>query len=73
MTFMFLNSVVNILSSAYWSSQQLSIFIYLFIYLAALGLHGGMWDLLLRCMDSLLRRAGSSLVVAREIQSVWAQ
>ena len=43
------------------------IFIYLFIlFLALSGLSCSMWDLSLQCM-------GLSLVVARELQSAWAQ
>ena len=46
--------------------------LFIFICVAVLGLSWGMWDLLLWHMVCLFWHAGFSLVVMRELQSVWA-
>ena len=46
---------------------------FIYLFLAALGLSCGTWDLLLWHFGSSLQCTGFSLVVARGLQSLWVQ
>ena len=47
-------------------------YVCMYVFLAASGLSGGLWDFSLWHEGSLLRHAGFSLVVVRGFQSTWA-